>query len=339
MVLLAPGRTLPLATRPMSRATRWPTHSQNPRTRPRCSQSTPPPTRLPFSRPCPRTHSPGCVHLPPAGAIFARGPFHRRASAAAAPSTLCAPSCSGPSAHPALFHRHPAGPQAADGLGLQPELLLSLRHARPGGPDRHLALRRALDRQLPRQTGLRPASRPATQDPDGADRRRCVQAGSAEPDQGADWIPGPRLPPRSPQSALRRPSPLPSAAVPWPPARRVFSNGFLFSVLQENFGPNIASFVNEEHVSMHTSKGSAARIASGLAKPAQTAMTQAHGFDSLVFEERPVLARSWLYQPSGALPLPPSPPSCQTLSAAVPLAAMLSHPVCCGPQGMSGTRR
>ena len=93
----------------------------------------------------------------------------------------------------------------------------------------------------------------------------------------------------------------------------MFSNGFLFSVLQENFGPNIASFVNEEHVSMHTSKGSAARIASGLAKPAQTAMTQAHGFDSLVFEERPVLARSWLYQPSGALPLPPSPPQLPNL--------------------------
>ena len=293
--LHAPGRTRPLATRPMSRATCWPTHAQNPRTRPICSQSTPH-TRPAFLPPMPKNPLTGVRSSAAGWRELCSWPFHRHVSAAA-PSTLCALSYSGP---PLTLRCSIATPQvrklrtgynqnffAARSTGNYPGKLGSGPQAVPPrkirtAPTVGAAYKQARLNQIKELTGYQVrASRHPVRFSGGRASFRLP------PSLASDSI-------RS-QTVYRRPLASGSTSV----LKRLS-----VSVLQENFGPNIASFVIEEHVSMHTSKGSAARIASGLAKPAETAMTQAHAFDSLVFEERPVLARSWLYQPSGALPLP-----------------------------------
>jgi hypothetical protein len=65
---------------------------------------------------------------------------------------------------------------------------------------------------------------------------------------------------------------------------------------EANFGPNVPAYLPDTYVSAHT-----ATFSSGLPDESFRTTTSSlmHGIDSLLYTDKPVLARSWLYSPSG----------------------------------------
>ena len=63
---------------------------------------------------------------------------------------------------------------------------------------------------------------------------------------------------------------------------------------ESNFGPNVACFLPDDYVSAHNSK-----YAVGDEDHFSSTTANTHGVDALLYPERPILARSWIYQPSG----------------------------------------
>ena len=63
---------------------------------------------------------------------------------------------------------------------------------------------------------------------------------------------------------------------------------------ESNFGPIVASFLPEDYVSAHNST-----FEGGDDDHFQSTTANTHDVDALLYRERPILARSWIYQPSG----------------------------------------